>query len=451
MSDREIPAASAATAAEPARINLQWLVRLRWVAIAGQLATIWIASLWLAVELALVPLHLLVAVEAASNLACAAWLRRARRVPDAVVAGVMALDVLLLTGLFEVSGGASNPFTSLYLVNIALAAVVLPPAWTWSLVALALACFGALFLRPVEGLPSDLGGHAMGHGGDLRLHLEGMWVAFGVAATFIVYFVQRVSRALAGRERELAEARAAAARAERLASLATLAAGAAHELSTPLSTIAVVARELERELARLSADAAADVRLIREQVERCRTILIQMAADAGESTGEDFAAVGVAALVERALDGLADARRVAVAVDGPPSVEVVVPPRAVAQALRAVVKNALQASPPDGRVDVRATCEGARWRIAVSDRGAGMEPAVLARAFEPFFTTKPTGKGMGLGLFLARDVLERIGGAIQIASPPQGGTTAVLSLPGPTGGNAAHAGATRTPAARDAA
>src|SRR5262249_34698668 len=156
-----------------------------------------------------------------------------------------------------------------------LSAIVLAPRRTWALVALSLVCFGALFALHTATPSEEMSSH-LGHD---QLHLRGMWVAFGVAATFIVYFVRRVTRALAEREAELTRQRT---RGEKLASLATLAAGAAHELATPLSTIAVVAKELERDVsARSPADQplVEDARLIRDQVERCRAILLQMADD----------------------------------------------------------------------------------------------------------------------------------------------------------------------------
>jgi two-component system sensor histidine kinase RegB len=416
------------------RINLSWLVSLRWVSALGQVAMIWFVHAWLDVDLALAPLLLLVAVGMASNAWCMVWLKRAAEVPETVVAGLMALDVLLLTGLFYFSGGASNPFSSIYLVNLALAAVVLRPLWTWALVALSLLCFALLFLIPLD--PAAHAGHAMADGsGRLQLHLEGMWVAFALGASFIVYFVHRVTSALAHRERELGEAREARVRAERLASLATLAAGAAHELSTPLAVIAVAARELERALAKLAADEPTrdDARLIREQVERCREILLQMAADAGESTGEDFSAVSIDGLVATALRDLAEVSRVEVEIRGDDRPELVLPVRAAGQALRALVKNALEASPSSARVTVAASLAVDRWRIEVVDRGDGMAPDVLQRACEPFFTTKSPGKGMGLGLFLARDVIERVGGELRLGSREGQGTTAIVDLPAGSG------------------
>jgi two-component system, sensor histidine kinase RegB len=418
---------------DAARINLSWLLRLRWGAAVGQLATILVASRLPGVDLPVETLCGLVALGATGNLACAAWAARTPRISAATIALLMASDVLLLTGLFRFSGGASSPFSALYLVNIALAAVILPPAWTWALVALAFACFSALFLDP--GDPHAMhAAHGMGgaDAGRLQLHLRGMWVAFVVAAGFITYFVQRVTRALSERDRELLRARNEIARTERLASLATLAAGAAHELSTPLATIAIAARELERQLGRAEANDATlgDVALIRSQVERCRDILVQMAADAGESTGEDVAPVSTEELVRTALRGMPEAERARVAIDDASGgATVVVPVRAVAQALRALLKNALQAAPARSPVALRGRRNGDRLEIEVRDSGAGMPPEVLARAFDPFFTTKPTGQGMGLGLFLARDVLSRVGGDIELASTEGTGTVATIRLP----------------------
>jgi two-component system sensor histidine kinase RegB len=264
------------------------------------------------------------------------------------------------------------------------------------------------------------------------MHMQGMWVAFGIAAVFIVYFVTRVTRDLARREAELARARSAALRSEKLASLATLAAGAAHELATPLSTIAVVARELERALERAGAmgDAVADARLIRQEVARCRGILEQLAVDAGQSAGESFCELSVRSLVEQATEGVSRRERVhsAIAADVE-ALHLYVPPRSVAQAVRGVIENALQASPDDADVTVRASCAGDHCSIVIEDAGSGMAPEVKARAGEPFFTTKEPGKGMGLGLFLTRAVIERLGGGVAIDSAPGRGTRVALNMP----------------------
>lgn len=425
-------------------IDLSWLSTLRWGALAGQLATILVVDRGMGIDLPLVPLGVVLAIGVVSNVALNAWRRRAD-VSDAMLAAVMLLDVGLLTAALYYTGGPFNPFSFLYLVNVALAAMLLPPGWTWTLAGCSLALFGGLFFAHVPLPLGDSGGMdhaAMGHAGmdhgmgadhPISLHVQGMWVAFGVAAAFIVYFIQRVRGALAERDAELAEVLHAAARHEKLASLATLAAGAAHELATPLSTIAVVAKELERALGADDPEstAVADVRLVRAQVERCRAILSQMAADAGESAGEAFVDVRLDAIAADALGELAGRERVVSASAGDAPL-VRVPRRALSQALRGILKNALEASSADGEVVVRIDADGARARVAVVDRGRGMPPDVLARAGEPFFTTKHgdgLGRGMGLGLFLARVVLERLGGDLALDSAPGRGTTVTLGLP----------------------
>jgi two-component system sensor histidine kinase RegB len=266
----------------------------------------------------------------------------------------------------------------------------------------------------------------------VQMHLQGMWVAFGVAAAFIVYFVSRVTGDLAQRERELARARTLAARSEKLASLATLAAGAAHELATPLSTIAVVATELERDLERgkSGSETSADARAIREEVERCREILFRMAADAGQSASDGFSPIGVEQLLASALEDLKQPPRVHVEIDpGAIRSRLFLPRRAIAQALRGVLKNAQQASPEGAGVRMRASVDATTLSIEVRDSGSGMSPEVLARAGEPFYTTKDPGQGMGLGLFVARSVFERLGGRLELHSAADQGTTATLSLP----------------------
>jgi len=407
------------------RINFLWLVRLRWGAIVGQLITILGVQLILDIDLPLRPLFAIIAVEAISNVACAARAARPGPLEPWLIGGVLAADVVLLTVLLYLTGGAFNPFSFLYLVHITLAAVVLSPRWTWALVGLALSCFGLLFELPPRPVVE-------GHAEHMHMHLQGMWVAFAVAAGFIVYFVQRVTSALAERERQLAEARDLTARNERLASLATLAAGAAHELSTPLSTIAIVAKELEHQIERSAGqpDAIADARLIREQVNRCREILVQMTADAGESIGEASEAIPLGRLLDEAIGGLQETSPIRLSGDDVLlRRELNVPRNPVVLAIRNVVKNAQEASHDARPVEIGIASIGDECVIEVKDSGTGMLPDVLQRACEPFFTTKQPGQGMGLGLFLSRTVLARLGGRIELDSAVGRGTTVRLILP----------------------
>ena len=415
---------------ERGRLNLSWLVQLHWWAILGQLLIIGAAELWTDVGLPVPILILVVVLESAGNLALGALVARIR-VTDATLAAVMVFDAAVLTVLLDLTGGATNPFTTLYLVNVVIGAVLLPRRWAWTLMLVSVAAFAALFLH--ESLSSP-GHHVKLHmAADqvLAAHLRGMWVSFLLAALFIVYFVRRVAMALAEREAELREARSQVDRREKLASLATLAAGAAHELSTPLSTIAVVAKELQRALGdEISEEVRTDLQLVREQVGRCREILDRMSANAGEAAGEPIAAIPLSGWVDAALEPLPFRERVAVEYAGAtPEAIVVGPPRALADALRSLLKNAVQASGPGMPVTLRFGWAGERVVAAVVDRGRGMPADVLARVGEPFFTTKVPGEGMGLGLFLTRTLVEQLGGEFHITSRPGSGTEARIELP----------------------
>ena len=247
----------------------------------------------------------------------------------------------------------------------------------------------------------------------------------------------RLTAALARRDREIAVMRESAARRDRLSAVTTLAAGAAHELATPLTTVAVVAGELQRSVAALPADTRVrldeDISLIRDEIVRCREILDSIGIGSGSASGEMPQRFTVAELLAEARGRLQprEASRVAATgFDGAPSV--FLPRRALVRALLSLLRNALDASPDGEGVTVEADVSreaGSMLTLTVRDRGCGMTPDVLARAGEPFFTTKPPGQGLGLGLFLARNLADQLGGRFTIDSSPARGTTARMILP----------------------
>ena len=425
----------AASPPDANQINFSWLLRLRWGAIIGQSAVILGVHVGLGVPLNLAPLGGIIALEVATNLALAGWRARGGATGPWLTGLTLALDLALLTLLLHFSGGPANPFSFLYLIHLALAAVTLGSGWSWALAAFSIACFGLLFLlEPGGAAHAGHGGHG-GHGGPhdaeaMRQHLQGMYVAFSLAAIFIVFFVQRVRLALAAREEELGLERARREASERLASLTTLAAGAAHELATPLSTIAVVAKELERRLTRAGgdADSVEDAQLIRSQVQRCREVLDQMAADAGQSAGEAPAPTSLEAIFARTLAHLGARPELQTALaPGEATLPLCLPEQALARALRGLVRNSLDAGAT--AVEVEGRLEGDEVAITVRDDGEGIDPEHLARLGEPFFTTKAPGAGMGLGVFLTRVLVERLGGSLRFDARAPRGTLAQLRLP----------------------
>ncbi len=432
---------------ERMRINFSWILKLRWLAAAGQLATIVLVRSILGVELPTFGLMSILAFEALSNTALEGWFRgvfrRGESPPtparlEIALGTVMMVDIALLSALLYLTGGPTNPFAVFFLVNIVLSAVVLSARWTAAICALGLLCFATLFVfhlplpeldhmdyAPARGDPRDFTGRT-------SLFLRGWIAAFCAAAMVIATFVARVTAELRRREQELGEEKRRQAERSHLESLATLAAGAAHELSTPLSTIALVARELELALMRRLPDGGEveDARLIRSEVARCRAILDQMAADAGQSAGEEFAPFTIPALVDQAIANLVGRERVDVTIGGEERERSLkVPGKALALALRQVVKNALDASAAPLRVELRVEALTDRVQVDVRDRGAGMSDETIARATDPFFTTKEPGKGMGLGLFLTRMVVERLDGRMRFHSVEGSGTTVRVVIP----------------------
>jgi two-component system, sensor histidine kinase RegB len=408
-------------------IQFSWLVKLRWAAMAGQLVTIAVVHEAMGIQLRLAPLLVLMGLGLTSNVVALALVVRGKTIAPWAIPAVMIFDTLLLTALLYLTGGPFNPFSFLYLVQIALAAVLLPPRFTWTLVVVSLACSAFLFLG-YEELPLP----RMSHAEHMRIHLVGMWVAFGVAAGFIVYFLLRITRALAARDGELDAARTIAAKQEKLASLATLAAGTAHELATPLSTIALVARELDRELAdpALYEAARADAKLIRAEVQRCRAILDRMSVRGGEFAPESIGLVDLSHVVDDALAQLAKTPHLRVDLGtNAEELKLQAPPKALSLTLQNLLKNAQEASKDGEEVVISATQGSSRVWIEVRDRGVGMPKEVLERIGEPFFTTKAPGSGMGLGVFVSRAMVERLGGRLSVTSEPTRGTCVTFDLP----------------------
>jgi two-component system sensor histidine kinase RegB len=246
----------------------------------------------------------------------------------------------------------------------------------------------------------------------------------------IAAFSGKISELLREREASLLSMQEELAKKERLASLVTLSAGAAHELNTPLGTIAVVAKELERYASRTAGEGALaeDCRLIRAEVERCREVLWRMSVQGAEPRAEAPERLEARALVEGARRELGGGVRLNVEMaESLPML--VVPRRAVGQAMAALVKNAFEASEEGAEVRLKVEERAGAIRFVVTDRGKGMPAEMLRRIGEPFFTTKEPGKGMGLGTFLARTLAEQLGGRLAFESREGRGTSATLELP----------------------
>ena len=272
--------------------------------------------------------------------------------------------------------------------------------------------------------------------GQMSLFQLGLVASFATCASVIVYFITRLTDELQQQQNDLSIAREKQARSDKIEALGTLAAGAAHELATPLSTIAVVAGDVEKAFDDHPPDfpgaeeVIEDVHLIRSQLDRCRKILDRMSSHAGETVGEAFQSVNMRQLAHAVLDELPEKNQIQLNMSDSDAVKTIaVPLDSICQALRGLLQNALDVSSGGGIVKLDIEERGQSWFWQISDSGEGMSASILQRISEPFFTTKPPGKGMGLGLFLAKNVIHRLDGEIDIQSKEGIGTTVTVKFP----------------------
>ena len=441
---------------ETSFLNAAWLVNLRWVAVVGQIAAIVGAVIFFQTELpALWAMLVVISVTAISNVLLSLWFSRSGyaaenlQLPDTsifqtpsgpgwrtVLGLVMVMDVLSLTALLFATGGPNNPFSLFVLVNVSLGALILDRKWAWGINVLANLCFLLIAFEHMDLEYLDMGLPAFRRAGRMTLNHLSLLVAFATCSSVIVYFMTRLTGEVRQQQAAVRDVQQQQARNEKVEALGTLAAGTAHELATPLSTIAIVAKDVEQAFEKHppnfpgAQEVIEDVHLIRSQLDRCRTIIDRMSSHAGEAVGEPLKHVSLGVLADASLEGLIGRGRVHLdLLPEDHSQMVSVPIDGLSQAIRGLVQNALDADNSDRPVNVKIRKREGGWCWKIVDRGTGMAPAVLERVSEPFFTTKPPGKGMGLGVFLAKNVVKRLGGTVKHTSVEEEGTTVTILLP----------------------
>jgi len=402
--------------------NMRQLVQLRWLAVGGQLFTILVVTFGLGVSLPLVPMLGVAALLALVNLVGTVLLAR-QHVTNLGIMLALLLDIGSLTAQLFLSGGATNPFISLYLLQVVLGAILLEGWSAWVLVAVTSLCFAGLTVRAVPlsfppGLLTDTAG----------LYTLGSLISFTLTGTLLGLFITRVTRNLHARERYLADLRQHAAEEDGIVRMGLFASGAAHELGTPLASLSVILSDWRRmpTLAR-DPELSAELEEMRAEVERCKGIVTDILHSAGEPRVEAMESVGAAAF----LDEVATAWRLT-----RPAVPLeyhgadlesaaVIAGASLRQAICNLLDNAAEAS-PDG-LALTAARHADELVIAVTDAGPGFSAAQLAGVGKPYQSSK--GEGHGLGLFLAANVARRLGGRLEAANRAGGGADVRLVLP----------------------
>ncbi len=402
---------------------LRYLLAVRALIIACQVVGLIVAREVLAYPLPTLPISLIIATLAAFTLYSWSASRTATAVTEMTLLAQLAVDVLAMTLLFYFSGGSANPLVSLFLLPVTIAAATLKPRFGGLIAGAAVASYTVLMFFS----ESMTAGHISHH--DINAHLWGMWVGFIVSAALVAYFVARIGHTLRRHDQDLSSAREEALRSEQLLALGTLAAGTAHELGTPLGTMAILTTELLDEHAH-DAHLAEQLTILRGQVDRCKHILSRMATDAGQARADS----GHAIALDRYLnDVLAewhhDRPQIGLTqqVHGESPVPVIVADYSVTQAIRNILNNAADSSPDAVHIDARWSDQ--TLRIDVQDKGLGLDGGlrdIIGKNPVPADTAKD---GLGIGLFLSNSILDRLGGQLRLDDIEGGGLCARIELP----------------------
>ncbi len=403
--------------------NMLLLIQLRWIAVAGQIATIVFVAVFLHIHLPLLPMGIVVLGLVALNIASLLWLRNGWDVGDGGLLVALLLDVVGLTAQLYLSGGATNPFVFLYLLQVTLAAVLLNSRLTGAVVAVTCASFAllTLFYRPLE-IP-------LGRLDLFKLHIAGMLVCFALDAALLFVFVTRITRNLRERDARLAALRQHAVEEDHIVRMGLLASGAAHELGTPLASLSVILGDWHRLPAIASnSEMLQEVEEMQAAVKRCKSILTGVLLSAGEARGEAPRVTTVTTFLDDLVSGWR-AARVPATFDYSNDFGAdlsIVSDSTLKQVIFNVLDNAYNSSP--AWVGVTVARDGDTLVLRISDRGAGFAPQMLAKFGKPYQSSKGR-PGGGLGLFLVVNVLRKLGGSVSAANRPDGGASVTLKLP----------------------
>jgi two-component system sensor histidine kinase RegB len=402
------------------RVKQRTLLLIRWIAVAGQAATLAVVGIGMGHKLPLVPAFAAVGASALLNVVVGARPRGRARLSDIEAALYLAYDTLQLSVLLYLTGGLLNPFAVLILAPVIVSATVLSRTSTIGLGTLTAACIAllALFHLPLPW--------AEGPFTPPELYLLGIALALAVSTVFIAAYVGSISEEARRMSDAFGATQLALAREQRLASLGALAAAAAHELGSPLATIALTSRELERELAP-DSPLRADVELLIGQAARCRDILAELGRAPEADDGLPFKRIPFSALVEAAAAPykssavrlILDAAPAEGAPEESPEPQVARSPE-IMHGLGNLIQNAIQFARDE--VVLRQRWDRGSLAIEVMDDGPGFPPSFLERLGEPYLSSRAgSGDHLGLGIFIAQNLLERTGAELAYSNRPEGG------------------------------
>ncbi|MGZ8227630.1 MAG: ATP-binding protein [Methylococcaceae bacterium] len=434
-----------------ARQNLRWLFILRNLLIISEAVLIFLSVYGLNIGLPQQQLWLVVLLMGALNIYTMVRLDAEEPVTDDEIFWQITLDVLGIAGLLYFTGGASNPLTWVFLLPVIITTIMLPQAYSWYMVIITTSIYTVLIAYNVP-LPSiepympdpkmlhpDMPHYQfMQHAHDMNdrsyfsLHLFGMWFGFVFSAGLVAYFVAELAKTLKVQERRLAEARENALRDERVVALGTLAASAAHDMGTPLGTIAILAHELEQEYPEHRfPDLHEKTLIIQQQINRCKEALSVMSASAGEMRAESGKVMQVADYLDHVINQWRTHKAAAklsffIGADIDADAQIIAE-RTLTHSIINILNNAAEASPLDKGIELHALWDLSELNLKVRDFGPGLPPELVDFAGKSPVVSKK--RGLGVGLFLTYSTIKRLGGKIDLYNSDTGGACVEINLP----------------------
>ncbi len=403
------------------RARLRTLTLIRWIAIVGQAFTILLVDLSLEFELRLVPLLLAVALSALINLYLELGFSATTRLTERTASLLLGYDLLQLTFLLTLTGGLQNPFAVLLIIPVTLSATILSLRTTVLLCILVTACATLLALLPTS-LPWKNGGLVLP-----PLYIAAVWIALVLSSCLIAAYTWRFADEARRLSDALSATQMALAREQQMSALGGLAAAAAHELGSPLATIAVTAKELANDTP-ADSPMAEDIAELVSQSQRCREILASLGRDRVGDDHAMFTKVPLGSL----LATLAESYRrpgvtVTVEIDdeaeGARPEPLWSPTPELRHALGNLVDNAIQFAERSVMIRIRLHVD--RLDIVIEDDGPGFLPEVLDLVGEPYISTRHSIGGLGLGVFIAETLLARSGATLQFENHSKGARVTV--------------------------
>ncbi len=418
------------------RQNLQRLVIIRFIVILAQLVAVMLSYFTLKLAVNYHWISIIIGCQIGINMLVIWRLQKSWPITTFEFFCQLVFDILGLSALLYLSGGASNPFVSYYLVPITISAALLPWRFTWTISTLSLLLYTLLlyYFIPLDELaPHSIAhtqhssGHHLAHDGSINLHILGMWLNFAISAILITYFVVKMAQALRDQNELINTVKEERLRDEQILTIATLAAGTAHEMGTPLSTLMVLLSDMKDEYAD-NENLHKDITTLLQQVSLCKSTLKKLVSTANMQQHTETQTVSVSDFIHTIIDQWKIIRpevTLDLTITTQASAPNIKTDATLGPAVLNLLNNAADASPEN--IAIELSWSQQTWQLEIRDYGSGIPAEMIDQLGQAFITTK--GKGLGIGLTISHASISRLGGTIKLYNHQDGGTLTTIVLP----------------------